>query len=85
MNPASPNRWWRVAFSPDGSRLATGSYDETARIWDATNGTQLLTIQNDSRVAAVAFSPDGPRLATGSDLDAGSDDKTVRIWDIAAV
>src|SRR5262249_29613676 len=33
-----------ACFSPDGSRLATASYDRTARIWDARTGQQLLDL-----------------------------------------
>jgi WD40 repeat protein len=65
-----------VAFSPDGTRLATASVDKTARIWDATTtGLQQLQVRHDDSVGAVAFSPDGTRLATASK------DKTARIWD----
>jgi tetratricopeptide (TPR) repeat protein len=66
-----------VAFSPDGTRLATGSEDGSARVWDAASGKKLLEIRHDSPVTAVAFSPDGYRLATGSE------DKSVRIWSVA--
>ena len=65
-----------VVFSPDGSRIASGSYDNTVRIWDAVNGDSLCTLEgHSSSVNSVAFSPDGSRIASGSD------DKTVRIWD----
>jgi WD40 repeat protein len=66
-----------VAFSPDGTRLATGSDDNRARVWDAASGQQLLEVRHGKRVRAVAFSPDGTRLATGSD------DKSVQIWSVA--
>jgi WD40 repeat protein len=62
-----------LAFSADGSRLATGG-DRTARIWDAATAQQLLDLRPGKRVTSVAFSPDGSRLATGSY------DKTARIW-----
>ena len=67
-----------VAFSPDGRRIVTGSFDNTARVWDAETGqpTALLSGHAD-RVISVAFSPDGQRIVTGSY------DKTTRIWDIS--
>lgn len=67
----------RATFSPDGMRIATASADGTAKIWDAANGKELLTLQASSEgwVDSVAFSPDGKLLATAGD------DKTVRIWD----
>ena len=55
-----------VAFSPDGTRVATGSYDGSARVFDAATGTEIARLDHDDSVSAVAFSPDGTRVATGS-------------------
>jgi WD40 repeat protein len=67
-----------VTFSPDGKRLATGSFDHTVKLWDAATGQELLTLKGHSvAVFSVAFSPDGKRLATGSF------DPPVKLWDAA--
>lgn len=64
-------------FSPaSSSRLATGSGDKTARIWDTETGTPKHTLAGHGHwVLCVAWSPDGKRLASGSM------DKSVRLWD----
>lgn len=64
-------------FSPaSSSRLATGSGDKTARIWDCETGTPLHTLSGHGGwVLAVSWSADGTRLATGSM------DNTIRLWD----
>ena len=68
-----------VIYSPDGRRLASGSKDGTTRIWDATSGQVLLTLNgHKDGVRSVAFSADGKQLATGSD------DKSVKLWDLEA-
>jgi WD40 repeat protein len=65
-----------VSWSPDGRRLATGSEDGTARIWDGQTGAEIAVLKGHAGpVQTVAWSPDGRRLATGS-LDS-----TARIWD----
>jgi len=65
-------------FSADGKRIATGGMDQTARVWDASSGKNLLTLSgHTASVLALAFSPDGSRLVTGGH------DATARIWDIA--
>ncbi|EGN92374.1 hypothetical protein SERLA73DRAFT_117440 [Serpula lacrymans var. lacrymans S7.3] len=67
-------------FSPDGSKIASGSYDMTIRIWDTVSG-QLVAgpfLGHSASVKCVAFSPDGSKVASGS-LDL-----TIRIWDCAS-
>ena len=65
---------WSVAFSPDGSRLASGSLDHTIKLWNAQTGDLINTLRHDSGVYSVAFSPDGSRLTSGSK------DKTIQLW-----
>jgi WD40 repeat protein len=68
-----------LALSPDGLRLATAGEDGTARIRDAVDGSELLTVTGHvSSVRRVAFSPDGTLLATSSR------DRTARLWDAAS-
>jgi WD40 repeat protein len=78
-----------VAWSPDSSRLVTGSADWTAMVWDSFTGRPLLLLpcMSDSRgvdaadvngmVNSVAWSPDGRRIATAQD-------KWVFLWDAAS-
>lgn len=66
-----------LAFSPDGSRLATSSADGTIRLWDPRTGEQQLALHGHSAsVSAISFNPDGSQLAS-----VGAEG-IVRIWAI---
>ncbi len=66
-----------VAVSPDGKRIASGSKDTTARIWNADgSGVAIVLAGHQKYVTSVAFSPDGKKLVTGSE------DQTLRIWNV---
>jgi WD40 repeat protein len=57
-------------------RVLTGSYDSTAKLWDAETGQEIRTFGGHTgHVRSVAFSPDGARVLTGSD------DGTAKLWD----
>jgi WD40 repeat protein len=82
------SRVWYVAFSPTplldrggnaGSYLlATGSGDQTVKLWDISSGQCLKTLSgHSSRVWSVAFTPDSQTLASGSG------DNTVKLWDVS--
>ena len=62
-----------VAWSSDGSRIATGS-DDGVRVWDAVTGENVLSLEHDHRVESVAWSSDDGRIATGFG-------DGVRVWD----
>ena len=64
-----------LAFSSDGSQLATGGWDGELRTWNVESGSELSrTPAHDTPILAVAFSPDGQMLAS-----AGYD-QVVRTW-----
>jgi WD40 repeat protein len=68
---------WKVAWSRDGTRIATAGEDGTAKLWDAKTGEELLTIiGHEGSVEGVAFNADGTLLAT-----AGVDG-TAKLWDV---
>ena len=65
-------------FSLDGTTLASGSWDNTVRLWDVVSGQEKAVLQGHTdRITSVAFSPDGATLASRSS------DGTVLMWDMS--
>lgn len=71
-----------VAFSPDGTLLATGSLDKTVKLWSIRTGDLVRTIDGHNySVRSVAFSPSGETLVAGA--GEGFDKGEVKIWDVS--
>jgi WD40 repeat protein len=70
-----------LAFSPDGTKLLTGSEDKTAALWDVESG-RLVTVYRGSKGAVnlVAYSPDGTHVAT-----AGVAENFARVWPVDVI
>jgi len=64
-----------VAFSPDGTKVLTGSLDNTAKLWNVSTGAEIRTFSGHTDVVfSLAFSPDGTKVLTGSY------DMTAKLW-----
>ena len=66
-------------FPRTASGLSPAVRDQTAKVWDAASGKELLTLKGHSdAIRSVAFSPDGQRIVTGSG------DQTAKVWEAAS-
>ncbi len=79
QDPSLDTHVLTLAFSPDGTQLASGSTDTTVRLWDTAidSDEPIILRKHTGWVNALAFSPNGKRLASGST------DKTVQLWNTA--
>ena len=66
-----------MAFSPDGTTIASGAFNNRAHFWDAATGELKGTLEGDAGRASseICYSPDGNTLAAGG--------RTIHLWDIA--
>ncbi len=68
---------WSICFSPDGCFLASGSEDQTIKLWKVATGQEVMTLHGHSGIVrSVAFNPDGKILASGGT------DKKIILWNV---
>ena len=66
-----------VAFNHDGTKIVSGSDDNTIRVWNVDTGESILTLKgHTSEVYSVGFNHDGTKIVSGSF------DETIRVWNV---
>lgn len=70
-----------IAFTPDGSRLASGDDDGMIKIWNTSDWTEVQTLSGHSRVWSLSFSPNGTMLASGGTDWNEPPDGALIIWE----
>jgi WD40 repeat protein len=71
------NLSWRIAVSPDGTRIATGQWGRSPEVWDLATGERIAVLRGHTGHAwSVDWHPTDPRV-----LASCSDDGTIRLWD----
>jgi WD40 repeat protein len=69
---------WSIAFSPDGSQIASAGDDNRIKLWDVKSGKEIRTFSGQTYgVRTLAFSPNGMKLASGSK------DNIIRLWNLS--
>lgn len=66
-----------IAFSPDGSTLASAAADGTVRLWNIARAMQIAVFEHPDEVLSVSWKPDGKTFASGAK------DSKIRLWDAA--
>ena len=73
----SKKQFESVAFSPDGTKMLSGSFDGTIHLWSVETGKELKVFRgHNNQVNSIAFSPDGTKIVSGSR------NETICLWSV---